>query len=111
MLTARGMRVIHQAAHRDGDGGVDLFAIDADGQTWVVQCKCWAAHRTVGPDVVRELAGAILAADRGKKTKSRGMIITTSKLTDGALKEADELNFAVINGPEFAAALAALPVR
>jgi hypothetical protein len=63
LLTRRGLRVIHQAADRDGDGGVDLFAVDAADISWVVQCKCWAQHRAVGPDVVRELAGAIQLVD------------------------------------------------
>ena len=38
LLRARGMTVVHQAAQRDGDGGVDLFATEADGSSWVVQC-------------------------------------------------------------------------
>jgi hypothetical protein len=62
LLRARGMRVIHQAASRDGDGGVDLYAVDTDEQPWVVQCKCWAKHREVPPSVIRELAGAIALA-------------------------------------------------
>lgn len=111
MLTAKGMQVVHQAAQRDGDGGVDLFAIDPSGQTWVVQCKCWAAHRSVGPEVVRELSGAILAADRGKDTKSRGMIITTSKLTEGAMQEAAASEFEVIDGAGFAAGLETTSVQ
>lgn len=105
LLAARGMKVIHQAAHRDGDGGVDLFAIDRDGFTWVVQCKCWAVHRAVGPNVVRELSGAIAAADRGKVSPSRGMIITTSRLTSGAMGEAVAQGFEVIQGEALVAAL------
>lgn len=105
LLTARGMKVIHQAAHRDGDGGVDLFAIDRDDVSWVVQCKCWAVHRPVGPGVVRELAGAIASADRGKASPSRGMIITTSRLTPGAASEAAALGFEVVQGGALAVAL------
>ncbi len=103
LLAARGMRVIHQAAQRDGDGGVDLYAVDAAGVCWVVQCKCWSPHRPVGPDVVRELVGAIASADRGKGTQSRGMIITTSRLTDGALAEASAQGFEVIQGEDLSA--------
>lgn len=108
LLAARGMRVIHQAAHRDGDGGVDLFAVDADGTSWVVQCKCWAAHRKVGPDVLRELVGAIEAADRGSDKRSCGMVMTTSALTAPAAAEAAQLGFEVFDGAKLALELAKL---
>lgn len=98
LLQARGMTVVHQAAQRDGDGGVDLFATEADGASWVVQCKCWAPHRPVGPEVIRELVGTIERVDRGGSTKSRGMIITTSTLTRGAADEASALGFKVVDG-------------
>lgn len=106
LLTARGMKVIHQAAQRCGDGGIDLFAVDAAGDSWVVQCKCWSANRPVGPDVVRELAGAITAADCGKSTASHGMIITTSRLTRGALEVAAALGFEIVQGDALANGLA-----
>ncbi|WP_398501890.1 restriction endonuclease [Variovorax sp.] len=98
LLQAQGMTVVHQAAQRDGDGGVDLFATEADGASWVIQCKCWAPHRPVGPEVIRELVGTIERVDRGGNTKSRGMIITTSTLTRGAADEASALGFKVVEG-------------
>lgn len=107
LLAAEGMRVVHQAAHRDGDGGMDLFAADAQ-ESWVVQCKCWAPHRQVGPEVVRELVGAIAKADRGSSRKSGGMIITTSTLTSGAASEALENGFRIIDGPTFAKMIGAI---
>ncbi len=103
LLEDRGMRVIHQAAQRDGDGGVDLFATDTDESSWVVQCKCWAPHRPVGPDVVRGLVGTIERVDRGGESRSRGMIITTSKLTRGASDEAVALGFEIVDGEKLAA--------
>jgi len=102
VLRHRSMAVIHQAANRDGDGGVDLFATDSKGQTWVVQCKCYAANRPVGPEVVRELIGAIALADRGSPTPSRGMIITTSSFTSGAASAAMEVGFEIVDGTRFA---------
>jgi hypothetical protein len=97
-LQEQGKSVIHQAANRDGDGGVDLFAVDQDGQSWVVQCKCWSLHRPVGPDVIRELIGAIWKADRDGTSRSRGMIMTSSRLTAGAALEAAEANFIIVDG-------------
>jgi hypothetical protein len=97
-LQEQGKSVIHQSANRDGDGGVDLFAVDQDGQSWVVQCKCWSLHRPVGPDVIRELVGAIWKADRDGTSRSRGMIMTSSRLTPGAAREAAEANFLIVEG-------------
>jgi hypothetical protein len=101
ILARIGMEVIHQAAHRDGDGGVDLFAVDSEGQSWVVQCKCWSPSRPVGPDVVRELAGAIQLADQGSDRPSKGKIITTSTFTAGASSAAREFGFDLVDGVDF----------
>ncbi len=101
LLEQEGMKVIHQAAQRDGDGGVDLFAVDADGNSWVVQCKCWSLHRPIGPEVVRELVGAITRVDRGATRSSRGMIITTTNFTSGAASEAVDAGFRIIDGSLF----------
>jgi len=101
MLAGKGMRVIHQAASRDGDGGVDLYAVDPHGKSWIVQCKCWSAHRPVGPGVIRELEGAIRLADKGTSSQNRGMIITTSTFTAGASADAISLGFELIDGEKF----------
>lgn len=106
LLANRGMRVEHQAARRDGDGGVDLYAVDATHQTWLVQCKCWAAHRPVGPDVIRELEGAIHLADSGTTSTSKGMVITTSTFTAGAITAAAALNFELVDGARLTCLLA-----
>lgn len=97
-LQSEGKKVIHQSVNRDGDGGVDLFAVDQQGESWVVQCKCWALNRPVGPEVVRELIGAIAQADRGAAHKSRGMIMTTSRLTPNAASDAVAAGFRVVEG-------------
>lgn len=103
VLRGAGMQVIHRAANRNGDGGVDLYAHDATGDTWVIQCKCWAANRPVGVDVVRELVGAVASADRGATLASRGMIMTTSTFTSGAVSEAVALGYKLVDGAKFAA--------
>jgi HJR/Mrr/RecB family endonuclease len=107
ILEKRGLRVIHQAANRDGDGGVDLYATAPDGACWVIQCKCWAAHRKVGPEVVRELAGAIQLAAKGATEAARGMLITTSSFTSGAVESALALGYELIDGQQFASLAAA----
>lgn len=95
--------MVHQAAQRDGDGGVDLYATDRDGGGWVVQCKCWGPHRAVGPEVIRELHGAIADADAGGSTPSKGVVFTTSRFTAGALELAKSFGYECIDGAAFAA--------
>jgi len=102
LLEKRGLTVVHQAATRGADRGVDLFAAAADGQTYVVQCKCWSAARVVPPSVVRELAGAIQLADGGNPVRSRGILITTSRFSSGAASAAHELGFELIDGSQVA---------
>jgi len=106
LLRSRGMKVIHQAAHRDADGGVDLYAVDGDGQPWVVQCKCWAPHREVPPAVIRELSGAIALADAGASRRSRGVVITTSRFSRGAIKAAEAFSYELIDGQRLVAMVA-----
>jgi restriction endonuclease Mrr len=105
LLELRGLTVLHQAANRKGDRGVDLYATAPNGQSYVVQCKCWASSRRVPPSVVRELAGAIQLADAGSAQSSCGIVVTTSSFTDGAIAAAEELGFEWIDGERFAGLL------
>lgn len=101
LLRRRGLVVHHQAAQRDGDGGIDLYATDKDALGWVAQCKCWGLHRPVGPEVVRELHGAIAKADVGGSVQSRGILITTSRFTSGAVELAETFGYECIDGEAF----------
>lgn len=101
VLRRRGLVVRHQSIQRDGDGGIDLYATDKDGLGWVVQCKCWGLHRPVGPEVVRELHGAIAKADVGSSVESRGILITTSRFTSGAVELAETFGYECIDGESF----------
>jgi hypothetical protein len=106
LMRMRGWTVIHQAASRDGDGGVDLYATDVSGAPYVVQCKCWAADRPVGPDVVRELAGAIQLVGAGSAVTPKGVLVTSSTFTSGAVEAAIALGFELVDGARFANLLA-----
>lgn len=97
-MASKGFEVIHQAASRNGDGGVDVYAHDSSNDTiWAIQCKCYSPNRKVGPGIVRELAGSLHRYPDG----TRGMIVTTSSLTPAALKEASVLNIEAIDGKKF----------
>lgn len=108
LLRSLGMHVIHRAAHRDADGGVDLFAVDPEGMSYVVQCKCWAAHREIPPSVIRELAGSISLADSGSTRVGRGMVITTSRFSSGAIETARHFGFELIDGIDLTRRLTAM---
>lgn len=108
LMRSRNLNVIHQSAERNVDGGVDLFAESSSGQTYIVQCKCWAAHRRVGPEVIRELEGAIRYADMGSSGESKGVVITTSCFTSGAIEVGRALGYELIDGETFAALTSAI---
>ena len=99
LMVSKGLEVVHQAASRNGDGGVDIYAHDkANDIVWAIQCKCYAPQRKIGPGIVRELFGSLHRYPEG----TRGMVVTTSSLTYGALKEASALSIEVIDGDRFA---------
>jgi hypothetical protein len=104
LMATLGFEVQHCAASRSGDHGIDLYATkgnDLELINWVVQCKCYSPHRHVGPNVVRELYGALATHPRG----TRGLIVTTSRFTEGAKRLAAELNIRLMNGDEFSSRL------
>jgi len=94
VMARMGFEVDHVAASRTGDEGVDVFAEHSrNGEAWAIQCKCYAPDRKIGPAVVRELIGALTAYPEG----TRGMIVTTSSYSSGAVTLAQEHNI-VLNG-------------
>lgn len=95
-----GFTVQHVASSRNGDKGVDVFATkgsDLDVVNWVIQCKCWNSRRKVEPATVRELIGTLPRYPVG----TRGMIVTTSRFSSGAVEEANEYNIRLMDGEEF----------
>lgn len=94
VMARMGFEVDHVAASRTGDEGVDVFAEHSkSGEAWAIQCKCYAPARKIGPAVVRELIGALATYPTG----TRGMIVTTSSFSSGAVALAREFNI-VLNG-------------
>ena len=99
LMASLGFEVEHVAASKRGDQGVDIYATkgaDLDAVQWVIQCKCW--RDKVGPAVVRELVGTLARFSGG----TRGMIVTTSGFTAGAVTAAEESNVRLMDGSEFA---------
>lgn len=88
-IQSHGYRVVHLTGNPGGDGGVDIQAT-RENENLLIQCKYWHAEN-VGPAVVRELIGALTTFPEG----SRGVIITSNSLTEGAR------NLALDKGIEF----------
>jgi hypothetical protein len=96
LMVTRGLEVEHLGANPNGDGGIDLYAWNPNtGSTFAVQAKCWSTP--VGPDVVRQLSGSLNRYPSG----TVGIIVTTSRFTTGAVKEAQVQEIELIDGVSF----------
>ncbi|MFL2947832.1 MAG: restriction endonuclease [Nitrospinales bacterium] len=87
--------VTHIAASKNGDNGIDVYAKKGKIE-WIIQCKCWSPRYPVGPNIIRELMGTLIGFPN-----ARGMVVTTSHFTSGAIQKADEHNIEHIDGAEF----------
>lgn len=86
-----------------GDLGVDILAnrkTKTGIQIWVVQCKCYSS-RAVGPAAVRELIGTV--SRYGDEAK--GMLVTTSTFSPGAVSAAKGTVIDLIDGSAFYGAI------
>lgn len=82
-----GFKVDHVASAKNGDAGVDVFAENQSGtEFWAIQCKCYAPKRKVGPSAIRELIGALAVYP----PNTRGMMVTTSGYSTGAIEVAKQ---------------------
>lgn len=78
-----GYKVDHVASAKNGDHGIDVFAENSErSEFWAIQCKCYAPKRKIGPAFVRELIGALAGYPPG----TRGMLVTTSGYSSGAVE-------------------------
>lgn len=83
-LATNGFEVEHLAANKRGDGGVDIQAYKGS-EHLLIQCKNWQVAK-IGPSVIRELMGTLQTFPAG----ARGVIVTSTELTEGAKKLAME---------------------
>lgn len=100
LMERLGYDVQHVSASGQGDHGVDVYATRTTAQqieTWVIQCKCYSDTRKVGPNIVRELIGSLSRYG----TATKGMLVTTSSYSAGAIEEAARVGIRLINGAEF----------
>lgn len=80
-----GFDAVHTG--RAGDGGADIVLFrDSHRKTWgIVECKRYAKHRKVQPEVLRSLIGA--AVDFGVR---RAYLVTTGKVSGGFRVKLDD---------------------
>lgn len=79
-----------------GDEGVDIVAVDPSpiqGGQYIVQCKRYDPSHKVGVQEVRELYGVI--QDKGV---NKGILVTSSSFTNGALRFAEGKPLELIDG-------------
>jgi HJR/Mrr/RecB family endonuclease len=99
LMRALGFTVQHVSTAHGGDHGVDVLATkghDLDEVNWIIQCKCFRPDRRIGPSVIREIIGAL----HNKPAGTRGMVVTTSAFTTGAIELAHQANIRLIDGEE-----------
>jgi Holliday junction resolvase len=98
-LSSYGYEVEHMAANRHGDGGVDIQAYK-EGEHLLVQCKYWQTEK-IGPKVIREMLGTLQTFPKG----ARGVIVTSTELTEGARIKAIDNGIQFIENADFSAEL------
>ena len=87
-----GFTVVSRAA-KGGDRGIDIRATKQHGgvtEIWIVQCKCYSPNNPVQPDKIRELVGTMAGVRPEGGQVVRGMFVTSSRYTPGALRTAVE---------------------
>lgn len=97
-----GYEILFKAPNYNGDGGIDLRVRKKTSkkvEEVIIQCKCW--KNTVGPDVVRELMGTLVAHGTDE-VELRGAIYTTSKFSQEATALALKHNIQLVDGDTWA---------
>lgn len=79
---------------RSNDGGKDLVMYKGT-DTYYVEVKRYAKSNSVDRPLIQKLVGACHPA------KAKGIFVTTSKFTQGAINEAYRSNVRLIDGQEF----------
>jgi len=105
VLPGLGFRNIRWIGGPD-DGGVDILAIDADGNEVAVQCK---RHQIpVGPWAIRGISGAVVA---GRHAKCRPILMTSARVTSRGRVAAAEAGVRVIAREELGQAIWQLKIK
>ena len=102
MLRGWGLSV--EVTGGPGDEGVDIMAYDSTpitGGKYLVQCKRYSPGKKVGVAAVRELYGTMQ-----EKQVTKGVLVTSSAFTTGALRFAEDKSIDLIDGTQLSELLA-----
>ncbi len=78
------------------DLGRDLI-VKKDGKTTIVQCKNWSKEKTIHEKHIFQLFGTVVLYNvEHPNANAKGVFISTTALSETALKIADELNIQVV---------------
>lgn len=83
-----------QQTKRTGDGGKDLIMYK-NGQTYYVEVKRYGKSHPVDRPLIQKLVGAC------HPNNAKGIFVTTSRFTKGAIDEAHRSNIELIDGDQF----------
>ena len=83
-----------QQTKRSNDGGKDLIMYKG-GQTYYVEVKRYAKSKPVDRPLIQKLVGAC------HPNNAKGIFVTTSRFTKGAIDEAHRSNIELIDGDQF----------
>ena len=100
----RNSGLVVEVTGGSGDEGIDVIAYDQTpitGGTYLVQCKRYSPDHKVGVSEVRELYGTMQ-----EKRAAKGVLVTSSTFTTGALKFAEDKSIELINGAELSTLIA-----
>lgn len=109
LLELQAFAAVRIATQGRTDGGIDIIALQkSNAMTWLVQAKCYAQDRPVGPDIIREMLGSLQEySKRYPDQKPAGMVVTTSKFTGEAQRIALAHGVRLIDGANLRAIAAA----
>ena len=85
--------VVHQT-RRSNDGGKDLVMYK-NGQTYFVEVKRYGKSHPVDRPLIQKLVGAC------HPNNAKGIFVTTSRFTQGAINEANRSGIQLIDGDQF----------
>ncbi|MEV7926695.1 restriction endonuclease [Kitasatospora sp. NPDC088779] len=92
-LLERDGFTVHQAVGRSGDDGADGIATGPMKQLFVVQAKHTAHRRNVGPEIVREVAGAAFQIHNAEVA----LVVTNGGFTRGAAATAERARVRLVD--------------
>ena len=86
------------------DGGKDVEGLDEEGNIVLISCKCYSPDNKIDRSKIDELIGTLTRFKKtqiyDKEKKIRGIFVTTSSYTPGAINAANEGGIELYSGKD-----------